>query len=267
MAVRHDMNARILLQEEVGPDTFLMRFEATVISEYARPGQFIMIRLCGYEGHDPLLRRPFSIHAADPDKGTVDILYRVVGRGTRQMSGLAPGMALKVLGPLGRGFSLHEERTPVLVGGGLGVAPLLFLARHLKGQGGSVILGAVTSRQLLRLDAFENTGLDLLVATEDGSAGVRGLVTGVLDNLLKDIGSHHARPAAVYSCGPMPMLKAVAGVCMEYAIECQVSIEAVMACGLGLCLGCAVKARHDGYVHVCREGPVFYSDQIDWEQL
>jgi len=266
MPGRFDIYSRIISRREVGPDTFLFRLNAPEIAENAVPGQFVMVRTLPEEGHDPLLRRPFSIHRADINEKWIEILFRVVGRGTRLMARQGEGSCLQVLGPLGRGFSLPGGKIPILVGGGLGMAPLLFLADVLDEKRAVVVLGAVTRSQLLRLQAFAATGLEVLVATEDGSLGNRGLVTEVLDRLLARLESDVRKNVVVFSCGPMPMMRAVASLCHNYGVACQVSLETVMACGLGLCLGCAVRSREHGYLHVCRNGPVFPANHVDWDR-
>ncbi len=267
MATRTDVSARVDSCMKVGPDTFLMRLYAPEIAENAHPGQFVMVRP-GHEGEfDPLLRRPFSIHRCFASKGMIELLFRVVGRGTKLMAATQGGCLLQVLGPLGTGFALRRAKIPILVGGGLGVAPLLFLADTLRKGRGVVVVGAVSKGLLLRLDAFAETGLEVLVATEDGSFGNKGLVTEILDRLLSKVEAGSLRDIIVLSCGPMPMLKVVAGICKGYGVECQVSLETSMACGIGLCLGCAIKASSEGYVHVCKDGPVFSASRIDWSQV
>ncbi len=248
-------------------ETFLFRLHAPDIAENALPGQFVMVRSGPEEEHDPLLRRPFSIHKAHHSEKWIEILFRVAGRGTRLMARQRVGAFLQVLGPLGTGFRLRTGKIPILVGGGLGAAPLLFLAENLDEKKAVVVLGAVTRGQLLRLEAFAGTGLEVLVATEDGSLGNRGLVTEVLDRLLLGLDPEVRRDVAVFACGPMPMMRAVAGLCGNYGVECQVSLETVMACGLGLCLGCAVHADNGGYLHVCRQGPVFSAGRVDWSRI
>ncbi len=267
MPGRFDISSRIVSQKEIAPDTFLLRLYAPEIAENAVPGQFVMVRPGLEEERDPLLRRPFSVHRADPDAQQIEILYRVVGRGTRMIARKQAGSHLQVLGPLGRGFSLPKGKIPILVGGGLGTAPLLFLADVLEEKRAVVVLGAVTRSQLLRLQDFSSTGLEVLVATEDGSLGNRGLVTEVLDRLLGRLEKDARKNVVVFSCGPMPMMRAVAGLCGNYSVECQVSLETAMACGLGLCLGCAVCSDTGAFLHVCRQGPVFPAGQVDWSKI
>jgi len=267
MAGRYDIYSRVVSQREVAPGTFLLRLHAAEICDSAMPGQFVMLRPTGDLEHDPLLRRPFSIHRIGREDQTLEILYRVTGRGTRLMSQAEKGTSFHLLGPLGRGFHLREGKIPVLVGGGMGAAPLLFLADSLKDGKAVIILGAITRRQLPRLDAFASTGLELVLSTEDGSLGNRGLVTEVLERLIGRLDPDSRRNLLVCACGPMPMMKAVSGLCDIHQVECQVSLEVSMACGLGLCLGCAVKGKGGRYLHVCKEGPVFSAGRVDWEMI
>ena len=253
-----------------------MRVDGPEMAQNARPGQFAMLKIGAEENYDPLLRRPLSIHRTSKEKGTVDFLYKVTGRGTKLLAKKKAGERIKILGPLGRGFRIMDDTVPVLVGGGLGVAPLLFLAEEISGRKGVICLGAVTRNQLLEIDKFRETGMEILVATEDGSLGLHGFVTEVLDRMFAGLDHASRQRIQVLSCGPTPMLKAVKRVCDHYGANCQVSLEAFMACGSGLCLGCAVPAaprpsRKGGegtdFLHVCKEGPVFQADQIDWERI
>ncbi len=263
---KFNLKARILYNKEIRPDIFLMKVIAPAIASSAKPGQFCMLSPHKFEELDPLLRRPLSIHNVLSETGEVEFLYRVIGRGTKILSSLDVGDNILILGPLGNGFSMFNKQIPVLVGGGLGVAPLLFLARSLKGQKAVAILGAVTKNQLLRLDAFRQTDLEILVATEDGSFGNEGLVTEVLDRLLSNLDEDSRKKVCVFACGPMPMLRAVWHLCVLYKSRCQVSLETHMACGTGLCLGCAMHGT-SGYVHVCKEGPCFDGKEINWDKI
>ncbi len=224
----------------------------------AEPGQFVMLRVT--PGIDPLLRRPFSIHRM-LEGGEFEVLFRVVGRGTRALGGVHVGDRVDALGPLGRGFRLEGSR-PLIVGGGIGVAPLLFLAESFLEAGvrPKLLLGARTERDLLCQDDFSCLALPFAVATEDGSAGSPGLVTRLLRRELAE----GTEGVSVYACGPLPMLRAVARLCRERDVPCQVSLEAHMACGIGACLGCVVPEPGGGYVRVCKEGPVFRAEEIDW---
>jgi len=263
-AKKYDIEAKIEQNIGLRPDIFLMSVFCPEIVKEAQPGQFCMVKSSLIEGFDPLLRRPLSIHSIEKDLGLVEFLYRVVGKGTRALSMQAKGQQVHVFGPLGTGFKVRKHEIPIMVGGGLGVAPLLFLAQELADRKGVLILGAVTKTQLLRLESFKETGLEILVATEDGSFGNRGLVTEVLDRLLASLDSDAKSDVAVLACGPMPMLRAVYHLCEEHNVRCQVSLETVMACGSGLCLGCAIRAK-SGYVHVCKDGPCFDAQGLLWD--
>lgn len=255
--------AKVTSNEEVAPNTFLMELESPSIAFAAKPGQFVMLRVSG--GIDPLLRRPFSI-CNTRDGGIALLLYRMVGKGTRIMAGTEAGSRLSVLGPLGRGFEPPgAEEDCVLAGGGMGIAPLILLARSLKGKNVSFMAGYGTAAEIIPPDRLGMRGIEVTVATEDGSAGYHGLVTALLEGALAGKGEK-----IVYSCGPAAMLKRVASLCSEKQVDCRVSLETAMACGLGACQGCAVPAApgsgRSSY-HVCQDGPVFRAESIDWEGL
>ncbi len=257
-----DDRAWVVYRETLGGGHFRLRLRPARPLR-AEPGQFVMLRVG--EGIDPLLRRPFSIHRTDPgETGEFEILFRVVGRGTRLLSRLRAGDRVDALGPLGQGFRTDAEH-PVLVGGGVGVAPLLFLTERLLEQGRRplLLLGARTDRDLLCHQDFTCLAVPCRVATEDGSAGEPGLVTGLLDRALDEA----APGTAVYACGPPAMLAAVAGRCRRAGVPCQVSLEAHMACGVGACLGCVVPGTDEPYLRVCREGPVVDANRVDWARL
>jgi len=211
------------------------------------------------------------IHRTEED-GTVHFLYRKTGRGTELLSMLKAGDSVKILGPLGNGFTWNQDIRCILVGGGMGIAPLLFLAESIAQKGGDlvVILGAATAGELACLDSYRAVCPSdmVLTATEDGSLGHRGLVTDLLNNALDSQKQKAAGTAGdtVMACGPWPMMRAVANICAHRNIRCQVSLEAHMACGTGLCLGCAVPTANSagGYIHVCKEGPVTDAKNIKW---
>lgn len=260
MAVYQQM-AEIIRTEKLAEDIFRVSVKAPDIAAESRPGQFVMARVGN--GMDPLLRRPFSVHQVS-EGGIVQILYKVVGKGTQELARMQTGELIDVLGPLGRGFRLNTERQHFLVGGGIGIAPLLFLARQILEKNESpaitVLLGARKREEIAPLVAdFKRMGLAVQLATEDGSLGKQGLVTDLLSPL------HKETMAMVYTCGPYPMLRAVASMCRDRGWNCQVSLETIMACGLAACLGCAVpRADMMGYVHVCKDGPVFNADEVAW---
>lgn len=256
---RSQIAAPIVHNRAIGRDMYALRLEAPAIVEAAKPGQFLMIRVG--ETMDPLLRRPFSIHAVHAST-YVDVLYRVVGRGTTLLSRAGEGENMDVVGPLGQGFTWQEKSPALLMAGGMGVAPLLFLAQHAikrrpPGEV-SLLLGARNRHEVFCVDDFRDAGLTVSVATEDGSRGKKGLVT---DLMTEEMMAH--RPY-VYSCGPYPMLRAVARLAVERGLSCQVSLENSMACGVGVCLGCVTQMRDGSMARVCQEGPVFYADEVAW---
>ncbi len=243
-------------------DTAIYRItvNAPLIAGAAHPGQFVMVRLG--DQLDPLLRRPFSVHQVS-GSGTLQLLFKVVGRGTRLLARLEKGQILDCIGPLGRGFALRRKGRICIVGGGMGLAPLYFLAKRLlllgRDPDGDVILmgGRTRSEIALLADDFFDLGYPLQVATDDGSMGYRGMVVELLDKVLPGIDQ-------VYCCGPWPMMAAAVNRCRQAGVICQVSLETHMACGLGACLGCVVPAAGGGYAHVCKDGPVFTAGEIEW---
>lgn len=265
MTARHDIPAPVLENQDLGADILLLAVQAPGIATAARPGQFCMLHTAPSGLSDPLIRRPLSIH--DVDGGTVLFLYRVVGRGTRLLASKRQGEEIQILGPLGHGFSASsadEEWEHLLVGGGIGMAPLLFLAKNLPRDKTIVMLGARTHGELARADAYLPHAKELIISTEDGSLGRRGLVTEPLTERIEAMArSNHS--ARVLACGPLPMVRAVAMLCKRRGIPCETSLEANMACGTGICLGCAVPRLGGGYLHVCTDGPVFDASLVDWE--
>ncbi len=247
------------------------RMGLAVSSAYAdaRPGQFVMIRFC--DRMVPLLRRPFSIHRLIETEGGIrgfEILYKVVGQGTERLSECRKGDRLDILGPLGNFFRIPENaRRFFIVAGGIGVAPMYFLTDWLRHKGidlseCTVFIGGRSKDDLLCMNDFFSSGVHTVqIATDDGSAGNRELVTGPLERALRK-----SRPDMIFACGPLPMLKAVAGIAAEHGLPCQVSIETMMACGMGACLGCAVRKKEDSqkYLHACTDGPVFDAGHIGW---
>ena len=236
-----------------------MTVKSTAIAEAAKPGQFLNIR--GRDSMDVLLRHPMSILRAG--KGNLEILFKVVGKGTDQLSRYRTGEQMDIIGPLGNGFDLGGvDRKSVLVAGGTGVASLFFLAEELARRKKEmiVLLGARTGKELLCAGDLRKF-TEVKIATEDGSKGMRGMVTGLLEQEISGCGS-------VFSCGPRPMLKKVAEVSRKNHVSCQVSLEELMGCGVGACLSCACKVKSNGgfeYQRVCAEGPVFNAGELIWE--
>ncbi len=255
--------ARVIKHEPLGDGLYRLRLKVPDIATAAKPGQFVMLKV--RHGKDPLLARPFSIHGVEGDD--LFILYRVVGRGTQILSLTRPGKKLALWGTLGSGFDLNVDK-PVLIAGGMGIAPIPFVAEELVKQGKEVHIyfGLQTDKGYEALiEALEKrldlAGVTIYWATEDGSLGTKGLVTNL------KLAVHFALGASVLACGPMPMLKAVAKVAAEHNRPCQVSLEAPMACGIGVCLGCVVPETGGGYLRACQEGPVLEANRVDWERL
>lgn len=267
-------SSRVLSNGEVSPGYFRMRMTAPPALLSSNPGQFLMLRIA--DSLDPLLRRPFGIFDLGTfttpytDCGTqtwLEILYKVVGKGTRKLSTLHGGDTLDILAPLGRGFMVGDDGDELLlVGGGIGLAPLHFLARaHAGSRRVRLYAGGRTREDILCITEFERLGVETYVATDDGSLGERGFVTEVL---IRDLESRGGR-GTIMACGPMPMLAAVARIAHERGVPCQVSLEGYMACGVGACLGCVVPGKNHSsetpdYRCVCKEGPVFPSTEIRW---
>lgn len=258
----------ILYNEEVAPGYFRLGLEWK--GARVRPGQFVMVRVS--DGLDPLLRRPFGVYAVggerdkDPLKGnTLELLYKVVGRGTKILSAREKNESVNVLGPVGNGFpDPGENERLIMVAGGMGLVPFLMLSRKL--GGGLLLYGARGKREAGLVKDFKGAGCSVRVSTVDGSVGTKGLVTDLLE---KEISAG----SVVYACGPVGMLKAVSLMAAAKGVKCHVSLERSMACGIGVCLGCAVKVRNHrehenrNYAMVCSDGPVFDSEDIDWEAL
>jgi dihydroorotate dehydrogenase electron transfer subunit len=194
----------------------------------------------------------------------VEIIYEILGKGTQILAARKPGEFLDIIGPLGNGFDYSRppaKSTPaknILIGGGIGVAPLVFLAEKLKLSKPLVLMGARTKQQILCLQEFKVLGCTVKLATDDGSVGFKGRVTDLLRITLEQI-----KPLGLFSCGPHPMLKTVAQIAQENKISAQLSLEEHMACGIGACLGCAVLTKA-GYKSVCKDGPVFHSEELVW---
>ncbi len=248
----------------LGPGLHLLTLEAPEAAREALPGEFAQLQVVP----GPLLRRPFSFSAVDPGRGTVSFYLRVYGEGTRRLAQLSPGSTVRLLGPLGRGFSLPQVKgSSLLVAGGVGAAPFPHLAGQLLARGERVrwLNGAASADQLFPLGLLPAGLAGSLQVTDDGSSGRQGLVTDALAELLDGVDR-------VYACGPNPMLQAVAETASRLRPEAlvEVSLEAPMGCGFGTCLGCSIPLLSQGTAVpglCCRQGPVLAADQVDWEGL
>jgi dihydroorotate dehydrogenase electron transfer subunit len=277
------VHGTLLENPRFGPSYHKMKIRAPIPYRDFEPGQFLMLRIS--DGPFPLLRRPFSIHSvADlgPAGGSdIEILYKLVGRGTNSMATWRKGRKLDILGPLGRGFSLPSTPgTHFLVAGGIGVAGLFALGQRMRTLGHAcfVFIGGKTKEHVLCVDDFKALGADVHVATEDGSMGFQGMIS----DMVKPVLGEHPKPSGMFACGPVDMLKAIAELAHSQSIPCQVSLESRMACGLGTCLGCVIRVKGTSslrpgvpplgqggfpYERVCKEGPVFDSEEVYWENI
>jgi dihydroorotate dehydrogenase electron transfer subunit len=258
--------ASVLWNTAVSEDTFHLGLSAPADFARARPGQFVMVQI--QRAPQTLLRRPFSIHnliwKADGFEG-FELLYKAVGRGTRALRDYGPGERLPILGPLGSSFTVNRPwRRVFLVAGGIGVAPMPFLAKALlekglKSENCHVFIGGRSKADLLCHAEMAALQLPLTLTTDDGSAGDQCLITHPVASALERI-----TPDAVFACGPMAMLACLADMLETRGIFTQVSVESMMACGMGACLGCALPDRDADapYRHVCLDGPVFRLEQI-----
>jgi dihydroorotate dehydrogenase electron transfer subunit len=248
----------VLANERIAEGVGLIALHAPKVASTITPGQFVHVRVA--RGTDFILRRPFSVHRVTGER--IEILYQILGTGTLRLAEKVAGDAMDVVGPLGHGWDVPERvDRALLVAGGLGAAPLGMLAESLaeKGVALSVALGAPTASRLVARELFERTARRVEVATDDGSAGEHGFVTGPASKLLAS-----ETFDVVYTCGPEPMQRAIAALCAEAGVPCQVSLERLMACGIGACLSCVVTTR-DGLKRACVDGPVFSAEEVVWD--
>ncbi|NQT30886.1 MAG: dihydroorotate dehydrogenase electron transfer subunit [Deltaproteobacteria bacterium] len=239
------------------PGVYLIRLDCPDITSQARPGQFVMAR-CG-EGPEYQLRRPLSIHQIDGNK--LSLLFNVVGRGTRWLSECPAGEKLDLLGVLGNGYEIYpDSRNLLLAAGGIGIAPLVFLAGEAirRGKDVTLLLGVATAGQLYPSKLLP-AGVRLVTATEDGSGGEKGMITDLLPDFINGADQ-------VFACGPLPMYRNMAQIAELKDNPVQISLEVRMGCGLGVCYGCTVKTRN-GLRQVCKDGPIFNLDDVLWDKL
>lgn len=251
----------IISNKQTGTNLWEMEFIAPGIAAECQPGQFVHVR--SEVNQEPLLRRPLSLYDVDKNLGSITLLYKVVGRGTEILTRFENKEYLDVMGPLGQGFTLPEANKRVLLlGGGVGIAPLVFLCRKLCENGNevTVLYGTGNRKELSGIERLRSMVKSFMPATLDGSAGYKGLVTDLLMDKINP-----ADIDCIYTCGPEPMMAAVARYAAQYGIKGEVSLEEYMACGVGACLGCArkLKSSDDHYVKVCKDGPVFPMDAVE----
>jgi dihydroorotate dehydrogenase electron transfer subunit len=256
--------ARVLEIRKVSSNCYFLLLEEARIARESLPGQFLHIRIA--ENLTPFLRRPFSIAGASPENGTLKIFFQIMGEGTRILSMAQKDDLLDCLGPLGSGFSSQKALNPsVLLAGGIGAAPLLFLSEALLREEKKVIFyyGASSFEQIIPVKSYFPAEAEVFLATEDGSAGYSGFVTGAFQEAL----DNGLKPGEIFACGPKPMLQELAKKNREWKFPMQISLEERMACGIGACQGCAVAVQENGETRcrlVCRDGPVFNWDEVIW---
>lgn len=276
--------ATVLENREVARGTFLLRVAAPEIARRILPGQFVMVRGPGEGADDPLLGRPFALYEVQRDDSgepvSLDVVYLVIGRGTAALSRRRPGDRVDVWGPLGNGFGRSPGPGPaVFVAGGIGQTPFLALGREWLGRttygdaprdvgmpvaSATLLYGARSADFLAGVEDMERAGIGVEIATDDGSTGRPGFVTGLLQDRL----DAEERPAKIVACGPPLMLAAVAKLALAHGVPCDVSLENHMACGFGACFSCVTPILQDDgrpdLRRVCVEGPVFPADRVDW---
>lgn len=243
----------ICSNEKIGPDIFCMRIKLPKTAKSARAGQFVHVKI-----HDAskILRRPISISGADSQSGLVEIIYRVVGGGTENMSKMKRGEIIDSIGPLGKPFELPTDNS-VAVGGGVGIAPILFLSRQSEENLLTVVIGGRNKKEVFWKDLFPKKINKIIVTTDDGSYGIKGYSVAVLPEILQksDI-------KKMYVCGPLPMMKKAVEIAEKVKISCEISLERRMGCGTGTCLACVCDKTDGGHAKVCFDGPVFKSSEV-----
>ena len=251
---RHSI-CNIISNKEIMPGVSLMWIEAPDIAASAKPGQFIMIQC----GDDTLLRRPISIHRIDGSK--LAVLYAKLGRGTLWLSKQKENALIDVLGPLGNGYVIGDDtENLLLVAGGMGIAPLMFLAETATAIGKNVklLMGAQKAEMVLP-GSMLPTGIQCMVTTDDGSMGIKGRTTDILPDYIGEADR-------IFACGPAPMYRTMHKYNLLQNKPCQISLEIRTACGMGVCYGCAIKTKQ-GLKQVCHDGPVFDFDDVIWDEL
>lgn len=256
--MKYREKAVVTEQREIAQDIYSLWLHAEEIAKEARPGQFVSV-YCQDESR--ILPRPISICEIDKESGRIRLVYRVAGEGTKEFSGYDSGDTLEIVGPLGNGFPLDRGYGKVfLIGGGIGVPPMVELAKQLPGK--KIVISGYRGGELFLKEELSRNA-ELYVATEDGSAGTKG-------NVIDAIRENHLTADAIFACGPTPMLKALKAYAQEQGIDCYLSLEERMACGIGACLACVCKSMDiDEHTNVknkrvCKDGPVFAAEEIDF---
>lgn len=274
------LSVEVIENVQMARDTFRVRFHCPELASRVWPGQFVMLRLAGYD--DPLIGRPLAVYdviqSATGVPTSIDLIYLVKGKLTTRLVKFLPGQRLDVWGPLGNGFDPIATKHLVMVAGGIGQTPFVCLAKENLGRQKfgvppreparcdrvTLCYGARSSDLLAGVDDFQQLGVEVRLATDDGSVGHHGLVTELLSQVLAE----SAGDCQVVCCGPEPMMEAVAKVTAAAKVPCRVSLETPMACGIGICFTCVAKVRDESgewdYKRTCVDGPVFEAQRIEW---
>ncbi len=250
----------IIDQIEITHNTYRITIESEIIARGSQPGQFVQLRV--NEGIDPLLRRPFSIHRVYRNKNSLDLFYKVVGRGTHLMRSFKKGDFIDLIGPLGKGFVIDDNfKQAVIVAGGMGSAPMFFLIDELLNAGKKVALywGAKNKEEIYHLSELKKANVEVNITTEDGSMGEKGMIT---DQFESSIHIHNNVSLRGVICGPKGMIWAMQKIAEKTRYPWQVSMEERMACGMGVCMGCGVKMKSGIHKMTCSDGPVFDLSEV-----
>ena len=258
------IESEIVFSANVNEHIYKMVFNCPEIAAHAEMGQFINVYL---DKGEMILPRPISIQDVDREKGTLSIMYQIAGKGTEYMTGIGAGKKLNIAGPLGKGFSYENNNKLALIGGGIGVPPMYYSAKAIRKKHPDAkikaFIGFRSKEFVILEDEFRALGVETVVTTDDGSYGCSG-------NALQAFKESGFPAEAIFACGPSVMLKFVAAFAEEKGIECQVSMEERMGCGIGACVGCAIAIKKDcengfEYKKVCKDGPVFDAREVLWQ--
>lgn len=250
----------VLEHKQINEKDYILTLQTDKIAKESKAGQFVQVKVADLL--DPILRRPISIHTADKESGQLKLYYQVLGKGTEILMKVKKGEKINLLGPLGNGFDLSLENSrALLVGGGLGQAPLLYLAEELGKRNNKVYLalGTRDEEALKNVLCFQDSCQAIELATEDGSQGHKGYITSNLPQIIRSF-----KPEIIYACGPNIMMSKIKEIAEKEGVKCQVSLETRMACGIGVCLGCTVVPVQEGkaYLKACVDGPVFWAQEV-----
>lgn len=245
----------LIAKKNLARNIYDYTIQAKEIADLAQAGQFVHLKVPGF-----FLRRPISICGIDKKAGTIRLVFEIRGEGTEALSRVNSGELLDVMGPLGKGFTLLPEgKKAILIGGGIGVPPMLGVAAHYK-EHAKAIVGFRNAQAVILTEDFQRVGADTILCTDDGSMGIHGFVTTALEQELAK-----ETPDLICACGPAPMLKGIIALAKQAGVPCEVSLEERMGCGVGACLVCACRTVKNGeeyLAHVCKDGPVFNADDV-----